>query len=296
MTFEDQVELLRTRGMRIENSDHAKHVLARLNYYRLSGYWYPMRRYDYATGTRCDDFVEGASFDLVVRLYEFDERLRHDVFMELDRVEMAIRTMLGYELGRFDPFAYLDAKRLKIPAQDPEKGWEHDTWLGNYQDALERSKEVFVTHHNEKYGGELPIWAAVEVMDWGMLSHLFGVSPDIVRNRIAKQCALDASQLESWLYSLNVVRNLAAHHARMFNRRYDVKPKLSDDQRLNSGAWKRDSTFGLLSLIQYLHRQLDLSPAKRLPALLNTYPDNTVVRLGSTGAPPDWSDLPLWKC
>nr|WP_260625016.1 Abi family protein [Corynebacterium parakroppenstedtii] len=133
-------------------------------------------------------------------------------------------------------------------------------------------------------------------MDWGMLSHLFGVSPDIVRNRIAKQCALDASQLESWLYSLNVVCNLAAHHARMFNRRYDVKPKLSDDQRLNSGAWKRDSTFGLLSLIQYLHRQLDLSPAKRLPALLNTYPDNTVVRLGSTGAPPDWSDLPLWKC
>lgn len=299
MTYDDQVEFRCARGMRIENQDRAEDILAWLNYYRLSGYWYPMRRFDYGTRRRFDSFIEGASFDLVVELYKFDERLRHDVFMELDRVEMAIRTMLGYELVRVHPLVYLDAKSLGARAQQRRRKDNrrvHDVWLEKYEGALENSKEVFVTHHKKKYGGELPVWAAVEIMDWGMLSYLFGMSPNIVRNRIAERCALTAPQLESWLKSLNIVRNYAAHHARMFNRVYDIKPKLGDDQRLNSVAGKMNRTFGQLSLIQYLHHQLHLSPAKRLPEILSSYPDNPIVPLERVGAPRNWSDLPLWGC
>ena len=194
---------------------------------------------------------------------------------------------------------YLDAKSLGARAEQRRRKDDrrvHDVWLDKYEGALENSKEVFVAHHKKKYSGELPVWAAVEIMDWGMLSYLFGMSPNIVRNRIAARCGLNAPQLESWLKSLNIVRNYAAHHARMFNRVYDIKPKLSDDQRLKSVAGKMNRTFGQLSLIQYLHRQLHLSPAKRLPELLNTYPDNPIVPLERTGAPLNWSDHPLWKC
>ena len=285
--------------MRIENEDRAKNILAWLNYCRLLGYWYPMRRFDYGTRRKCNSFIECLSFDLVVELYKFDERLRHDVFMELDRVEMAIRTMLGYELGRLHPLVYLDPKRLGARAEQrrgKDNRRKHDVWLEKYERALENSKEVFVTHHKRKYGGELPIWAAVEIMDWGMLSHLFGMSPNIVRNRIAERCALTAPQLESWLKSLNIVRNYAAHHARMLNSVNDIKPKLSDDQRLSSVAGKMNRTFGQLSLIQYLHRQLHLSPAKCLPELMDAYPDKRIVPLERTGAPRNWSDLPLWVC
>lgn len=52
MTYDDQVELLCVRGMRIENQDRAEDILAWLNYYRLSEYWYPMRRFDYGTRRR----------------------------------------------------------------------------------------------------------------------------------------------------------------------------------------------------------------------------------------------------
>ena len=71
-----------------------------------------MRRFSQGDGTARDEFVDGASFDLVVALYGFDEQLRHSVFIELDRVELAIRTKLGHELGRLDPLIYLDPQRL----------------------------------------------------------------------------------------------------------------------------------------------------------------------------------------
>lgn len=200
-TYGEQVELLRQRGMRVNDPEHAEMLLARLNYYRLSRYWYPMRRFSQGDGTAQDEFVDGASFDLVVALYRFEEQLRHSVFIELDRVELAIRTKLGHELGRLDPLIYLDPQRLNARARQRNKDRRsvHEVWLRKYQSALKASKEDFVAHHKSKYGGTLPIWAAVEIMDWGMLSYLYGMSPNIVRKRIAQPCDLTGPQLESWL-------------------------------------------------------------------------------------------------
>lgn len=295
-TYKEQVELLGQRGMQIDNSERAEKLLAQLNYYRLSGYGYPMRRFSPQNGIAQDEFVDGASFDLVVALYEFDERLRHSVFIELDRVELAIQTRLGHELGRLDPLIYLDPQRLGARASQRGKGERtvHEVWIGKYQSALKASKEDFVAHHNSKYGGTLPIWAAVEVMDWGMLSYLYGMSPNIVRKRIAEPCGLTGPQLESWLKSLNILRNYAAHHARMFNRVYDIKPKLNNDPKLTPVANRMNRVFGQLSMIQYLHHQLGLSQADRLTRLFNTYPHNPIVPLSRTGAPENWQELALW--
>lgn len=294
-TYPEQVDLLRSRGMTMTDQAHAEHLLARLNYYRLSGYWHPMRRF--TAGQAHDEFVEGASFDLVVSLYEFDERLRHTVFTELDHVEMAARAMLGHELGRLDPLIHLNPRKLGARARQHRKDGRtvHEIWLAKYDSAVKNSKEDFVAHHKRKYGGAMPIWAAVEVMDWGMLSYLYGMSPTLARNRIADHCALRAPQLESWLKSMNILRNLAAHHARLFNRVYDIKPKLNDDPRLLAVAGKMNRAFGQLSLVQYLHRQLELSPADKLPRLLDAYPHNPLVPLSRTGAPANWQNLALWR-
>lgn len=187
-TYAEQVELLRSRGMRIDNVERAEEKLARLNYYRLSGYWYPMRRFSPDTGQAYDEFVDGASFDLVIDLYEFDERMRHVVFAELDRIEMAIRTMLGYRLGSVDPFIYQDVTRLSAYARQSNKGSRrsrHAVWVEKFERAVNSSKEDFVEHHRRHYHGDMPIWAAVEIMDWGMLSYLYDFSPTEVRHDIA---------------------------------------------------------------------------------------------------------------
>lgn len=70
-----------------------------------------MRRFSHPEGVALDEFVDGTSFDLVVALYEFDERLRHSVFAELDRVEMAVRAMLRHELRRINLLIHLEPHR-----------------------------------------------------------------------------------------------------------------------------------------------------------------------------------------
>lgn len=127
-----------------------------------------------------------------------------------------------------------------------------------------------------------------------LLSHLYKMSPGRSRNPVANACGLSAPQLESWLRSLNVLRNYSAHHARVFNRVFDIKPKLSDDPRLSVVKGQENRAFTQLTLIQYLHRELGLSPAAKLPALLKEFPDNNLVPFSRIGAPADWELSELW--
>ncbi|MCQ9387154.1 Abi family protein [Brevibacterium sp. 50QC2O2] len=297
-TYTQQIALLEQRGMTVEDPPSAVALLRQLNYYRLSGYWHPMRRFDSGTGQSLDVFRPGASFELVHQLYLFDEQLRNVVSGELARIELAVRALLGHALGAIDPFLHLKPELLGAPARQvvSKRGdTRYEVWLKKYEAALRASREDFVAHHKKKYGGKLPIWAAVEVMDWGTLSHLYGMAPGCARNPVADACGLRAPQLESWLKSLNILRNYAAHHARLFNRVFDIKPRFSSDPRLAVAKGSENRVFTQLTLIQYLHHELKLSAATSLPALLTTYPENGVVPFKRIGAPEGWQQSALWS-
>lgn len=294
------VDLLQTRGMHIPDADEAIRHLSRTSYYRLSGYWYPMRQWDSNARVRLDHFRSGASFDLVIKLYKFDERLRHAIFTELEPIELALRAFLGHELGALDPLIYEKRDRLGPGANKRlkrNKKTVYDEWKDRFNSNRKSSerREDFVKHHKDKYGGKLPIWVAVEIMDWGTLSYLFSMAPDEVRENIARTCDLKPVQLESWIISLNHVRNYAAHHGRMYNRTYGNKPKFSQDPALKAVEAVKNRLFGQLSMVQFLHRKLGLSEAARLPTVLKTYPHNRLVPFERTGAPKDWEALELWK-
>nr|WP_211210734.1 Abi family protein [Yaniella halotolerans] len=130
-----------------------------------------MREFEPETQQSIDVFCNGTTFELISNLYHFDEKLRHTVFSELSAIELAVRAMLGHSLGRIDPLAHLDPDKLGARAkqQTSRSNAEpvHAVWLRNFKRALTSSKEDFVKHHKAKYDAKLPIWAAVEVMDWG---------------------------------------------------------------------------------------------------------------------------------
>ncbi|MFU0464135.1 Abi family protein [Gardnerella vaginalis] len=296
-TYQAQVDLLRSRGMQIEDNDRAVDILRTHNYYRLSGYWHSMRQQDPTTGQSLDVFRDGTSFDLVVELYDFDALLRHAVFEDLAPIELALRSLLGYYLGQINPLIYLDSTQLGPAARTVSRHGvcEYDIWLKKYQQALRLSREDFVEHHRVQYNGVLPVWVAVEVMDWGMLSYLYRFSPNLVRNEIARDCEMSAPQLESWLKSLNILRNCTAHHARLFTRVFDIKPKQIRDTRMTPINSSLHLIFGQLSLIRYLHATLDLDGnADNLITVLENYPHNTLVPLRRTGTPDNWQNLDLW--
>lgn len=297
-TYREQVSILESRGMRIEDRERAERALRTLNYYRLSGYWHTMREIGADAGSDRDAFREGASFDLVMGLYEFDERLRAAILADLAPVELALRALIGHHLGRNDPLIHLDPDALGSVARSPSKRnqrqTEYQIWKRRFDRALNESKEEFAAHYREQYKSKVPVWVAVELMDWGMLSYLYRMAPEKVRDDVAGICKLSAAQMESWIKCLNILRNLAAHHSRVFNRGFSITPKLSKDERLDIIREVTNRAFGQLTLVRYLSYELGLSDRGRLPQVLASFPDNDLVPFSRLAAPPGWERHDLW--
>lgn len=232
VSFAQQLELLQARGLEVENRDAALDYLERLGYYRLSGYWYPLRAIDPEASAarghvvRLDSFAPGSRFEDVVRLYVFDKKLRLLALDALERIEMAVRVDVAHRLGQRDPRAHENPACLhgnfakkQIAKGRPDAGkTHHQVWLTKYQSLLHRArKEPFVVHHQQQYGA-LPIWAAVEVWDFGLLSKLFAGMQHADQQHIASLYgASDGQTFAQWLRSLNFIRNVSAHHSRLWN-------------------------------------------------------------------------------
>ena len=86
LTYGEQVARLQSRGMDVGDLASAEETLRRINYYRLSGYWYPFRQK--STDGRTDTFYPGTTLADVVALYEFDARLRAATFTALAPIEL----------------------------------------------------------------------------------------------------------------------------------------------------------------------------------------------------------------
>lgn len=232
MSMEDQLARLKARGLAVEDDAAALSYLRRIGYYRLSGYWYPLRVIDTTASeqkgdpVRRDEFVPGSRFEDVVKLYVFDKKLRLLAMDALERIEMAVRVDVAYLLGKRDPCAHENPDCLdgnftkKLMRRGPDVGRTgHAVWLEKYQGLVHRSRQLaFVKHHLETYDGKLPIWVAIGVWDFGLLSRFFsGMRFDDQNIIAARHGAPDGKTFAKWLRSLNFMRNIAAHHARMWN-------------------------------------------------------------------------------
>ena len=122
-TIDEQIELLRYRGMTIADDEVARHALETLGSYRLSGYSYPFRKPapDDTTEWRSNQFMEGTTFDQVLKLYEFDTRLRCAVFNTLTHIEVSLRALIGYKVGKVDPLLHLHPEALGSNAWNNEE-------------------------------------------------------------------------------------------------------------------------------------------------------------------------------
>ncbi len=144
----------------------------------------------------------------------------------------------------------------------------------------------------------IPIWVAVEVLDWGALSYLFSFAPLRIRDDVAQHFGLSAAQLKSWMRALNVVRNVCAHHSRFYNRYYSLTPKLprpGSFESLDAVGEVHNTTFGMLTLVQHLSSFTLEASMGLIPAAVNTFPPASGMRIGALGAQEGWHSLPLWR-
>lgn len=285
-TYAEQVELLISRGMIIDDRAEAMFYLQHLNYYRLGAYWLPFEAHHSPHRFRPD-----TRFAEVLASYMFDRELRLLVMDALERTEVSVRSQWAYQLARnHGPHAHLDPELARNRSK-----WEENLLV--LEDEVKRSKEPFIRHLTRNYEEILPpIWAVCEVLTLGQLSRWYGVlGPMSTRRAIANVYALDETVVGSWLHHLTHVRNICAHHNRLWNREFTITPmapktKPSDLARQFNGNSRRVYNT-LVVLLYFMDR---IAPRHnwrvRLKDLLGGAND-----LGAMGFPNYWQDMPIWS-
>jgi abortive infection bacteriophage resistance protein len=286
-TYPQQIDLLRARGMRIDDPDTAAFYLRHLNYYRLAAYWLPFES-DHATHT----FRPGTRFEDVLDLYVFDRELRLLIMDAVERIEVSVRGQWAHILAhRHGPHAHLDAAL----ARNPQRWADH---LAKLRDEVARSKEAFIQHHRETYQEELPpVWVVSEVLSLGLLSRLYeNIGFPDTKAAIAGQYGLHQRIFTSWLHQLSVVRNICAHHGRLWNRHLLKLEAPHKHPAALAGLFVADSPKLYNTLLLLLYLMDVISPGhhwrQRLLHLLTAHP---AVPLAAMGFPAEWQRSAIWQ-
>lgn len=309
LTYTEQVELLKSRGMTIPDESRAERLLANISYYRMSAYMLPYKKSE--KGIIFDDFREGTTWDMVYNLYVFDRKLRLLVFDAIERLEVAIRSQIIYQLSHKYGAHWQDRADIFNPPTEITLRDGRKVIVDVYGDIQKHIKEqlhnnkaeVFIQHYRYKYDTpeNPPSWMSVEVMYFNHLSRICtGLSKRADINGIASYFALPPGTFCSWLHCINYVRNICAHHSRLWNRDLNIIPeRLSFSKKRkwisNPNTAKRSKLYYFLCMLNYMLQTANpTSPFKaRLKELLKEYED--VVSLDAMGFPKDWENEIIWK-
>lgn len=291
LSIADQIALLESRGMEVPDKTLAHHSLQHISYYRLRAYWL---YYETATKTGTHGFAAGTAFESVLALYDFDRRLRLAVMDGVERIEVAARGAWAHHLAmKHGPHGYADA------ALYPNKALFARN-LKQLQDEIGRSHDTFIEHYRATYDRPPlpPVWMASELVSFGLLSKFMttlGARAD--RQAIARTFGLDERVYIKFLHHLATVRNVCAHHGRLWNKGLTVTatlPRQPSDLAASINAGRPRHLYNTLTIMLHLMRVVSPSSdwKKRLASLLDENPTQDFVAIGF---PPDWRDRPLWK-
>ncbi|MEP5367662.1 Abi family protein [Parvibaculum sp.] len=302
--------------MEITDEPRAKFYLSRVNYYRLSAYWYPFREkqtvVDPNTGveqtTILDTFKQGTHFSHALDLYVFDKKLRLMALDALERIEIALRADLAILLGQRAPLAHRDPSQphghFSRRRRNPQAETEHEKWLRILDGKVERSREDFALHFRRRYpGADMPIWVAAEIWDFGALSHLYAGLLQADRDAIAQSYGVpDGRIFERWLRVLNDVRNICAHHSRLWNKPLVNIPRMGGPgdipafDHIQADRRAQTRVYAAFAIMRHMVGVINPNSSWCLFLLehLGTFPDNAYVSLKNAGFPDGWEQQVIW--
>lgn len=288
LTYTDQLAQLKSRGLQVEDESKAFHLLEVISYYRLSGYWYPL-----LADKKNHQFKTDATFNTAFKLYCFDRLLRQMVMAELEKIEVSIRAKMTYVLSqKHGAFWFQQAPLFNDPIK-------HANALTKIGDEFKRSDEDFINAFRQKYSDPLPpSWMTAEITSFGSMSMLYkNLKPGKEKRDIAHFFGLSDSVFETWLHSIVYLRNVCAHHTRLWNRAMSIRPQIPRSPHktwLTNTAVANNRTYFILSMINYLLQTVNPKNTfkQRFKNLLAEYPN---VDTKALGFPANWQNEPLWK-
>jgi len=290
LSIDEQIELLTSRGMSIPDRVRAHRYLTHISYYRLRAYWLLLEENG---GNSTHQFRSGTCFDDALALYVFDRKFRLLIIEALERIEVSFRTQFAHVLAmRYGSHPHLDSILFFNQNQ-------YRNSLNRLHEEVSRSKETFIGHYKEHYSDpEMPpIWAVCEIMSFGELSRWFkNLKHRRDRQAIAAIYNLDEKVLTSAMRHFTHVRNLAAHHSRLWNRRLTFimrQPQRPATLHRDFNPVASRNIHNTLVMLGYLLKVSSpgTSWLERVRQLLDKYPQANPVAMGF---PEDWREREPW--
>ena len=274
----------------MEDERKVESYLLNIGYHRLSAYIYPF----YKSPKSDLKLKEGTNFEQVLTLYRFDKKLRILLFNEIEKIEVAIRSVLAnigcqelddrYWITKPEYFANADKFNQTLSVIDKE---------------LTSSKEDYIEDFRRNYVENYPpAWMITEVLSFGNLNYIYSnVASNQLMKRIAEYFGLKPQVFTSWLTVLANLRNMCCHHARVWNRDFMLKPA---EPRKTKYAWigtlKMDKKriYYRLCIIRYFLSSISPNNNfnEKLLELLTNFPS---VDIAAMGFNKEWKNEDLWK-
>jgi len=271
------------RGLTIVDPVEALHALEYIGYYRLLSYMRPLQQTDAATGLR--RFVPGTTFGDVLTLYNFDRELRLLCLDAVERIEVALRAAIVSQVAVLEgPHFHLDLAQFQ----------RLDAFVEFYHTTSREDRHLAVKHYRKRYctPEHPPIWAIMEALTFGALSRLFSGLAIRHRKAVALRFGYDETILSSWFRAVSLVRNLSAHHSRLWNAPMHVDQPVAA-KKLRCEMTPTDRLYArlvvLASLLEMIGPGMDWK--RRLVTLLRRYP---AVPLSQMGIPVGWDGRSFW--
>lgn len=289
----DQIQLLKDRGMLFRDETQASHFLKNISYYRIKGYWWDMQQ-DRHTHT----FTLNTYFESVIDRYNFDRHLRLILFDAIERIEIALRAKIIYYLSMsYGATWYLENKLFV----EPTKHAEH---INHLQREFGYSQEIFIIDHKKRHPNtNAEAWKIMEIASMGTLSKFYKNLKHQLpeKSLIAKEMGLNLhSELSSWLEAIVYLRNIIAHHSRLWSRNMvkrpigNIKNPIGNWFENNLLPVQEKKPFLIISSMVYLCNKVTPSHQikNKILDLINNNPNVPVYKLGFLN---NWESESLWK-
>jgi abortive infection bacteriophage resistance protein len=289
-SFSEQVTLLQKRGLVVSDPKEAERCLSHLNYYRFYAYCLPFEQ-DHNKHL----FKAGTRFEQVLNLYNFDRKLRLLLLDAAEHIEVSLRTQMAYHLSHNYNTSHPHLQSNRFSSK------EYKISIENLKYKVSNSKEDFIKHFTEKYSeNSPPIWSAVEIMTMGELSIWFSsILSRKVRNAICQIYYLDEKVMRSYYHHFSVVRNHAAHHARLWNRKFSVAmvpPKRGHKDLISSLNKEPGSLKNIYNtLVMSIYLINIINPCNHFKENLKNLISDHQIDTRQMGFPSDWECRIIWQ-
>lgn len=288
------VRLCQSRGLDIDDRDAASEAFSRLGYYRLSGYMLSFQ--EKGNGGTSHTFLEGVSFKDVLDAYTFDRKLRLVVMDAVERIEISIRAIISDVMSlSHGPHWFLNPAGLGNPERKEEI-------VEKIREAVDQSRggngSLHIAHYYETYDDPPfpPSWMVFEVLSFGLVSKIYTVLPSEQRKAIASRFGFTPEYARSWFHMVSQMRNICAHHGRLWNRVFGVVPKRAKnyDEHFREPEKFSKKLYCQIAVLKILLDEID--PQSDWTETFKMFiAKNPHIDLGRMGFPEGWEGMDLWR-